>query len=283
ILDADPVRLVQIVENLLSNAIKYTVRGAGGIELHTARQDGQAVLRVRDAGIGIAPEMLSHVWELFMQVDPTYERSQSGLGIGLALVRSLVDLHGGSVEVASPGLGEGSEFTVRLPLADASDVASVASVTDTADLAYPGASTSAEVAGDAEPAGPPPPATPRAHRVLVLDDNLDQAGSLSLLLTLWGHDVRTTHDGPAALAEAAAFRPEVVILDIGLPGMDGHEVARRLRRDPALGETVLIALSGYGTDEDRRQSQEAGIDTHLVKPVEPGALRVLLSELRPRG
>jgi two-component system, chemotaxis family, CheB/CheR fusion protein len=288
VLDADPVRLVQIVENLLSNAVKYTVQGAGGIELRTARQDGQAVLRVRDAGIGIAPEMLAHVWELFMQVDPTYERSQSGLGIGLALVRSLAELHGGSVEVTSAGLGEGSEFTVRLPLADVSGVASVAPVApaaDTADLADPAESTSAGagVPGDPELVGLSFPATPRAHRILVLDDNLDQAGSLSLLLTLWGHDVRTTHDGPAALAEAAAFRPEVVILDIGLPGMDGHEVARRLRRDPAFRETVLIALSGYGTDEDRRQSQEAGIDTHLVKPVEPGALRALLSELGPRG
>ncbi len=272
ILDADPVRLVQIVENLLSNAIKYSPLGGGGIELHTVRQDGEAVLRVRDAGIGIAPEMLPHVWDLFMQVDPTYDRAQSGLGIGLALVRSLVELHGGSAEVASAGLGQGSEFTVRLPLATSADIASTA--------------TSTGAPENVEPAGPFLPratATPRAHRILVLDDNADQAGSLTLLLTLWGHDVRTAHDGPSALTEAAAFRPEVVFLDIGLPGMDGHEVARRLRRDPGLGQAFLIALSGYGTDEDRRHSQEAGIDTHIVKPVEPGALRELLAGLGPGG
>ena len=258
ILDADPVRLTQIVENLLSNAIKYSER-EGRIEVITRREEGQAVLSVRDSGIGIVPEVLPRIWDLFTQVDPSLERSQSGLGIGLTVVRSLVQLHGGSAEGRSAGLGTGSEFVVRLPLS-----------VNGAEPESPAAAPRLE----------PPAARSAARRILVVDDNADQAGSLGMLLTLWGYDVRVAHDGPAALQAAAAFRPDIVFLDIGLPGMSGHEVGRRLRQDLGLDQAVLIALSGYSTDEDLERSREAGLDSHLVKPVDPASLKTLLAELR---
>jgi len=258
VLDADPVRLAQIVGNLLTNAIKYSER-EGRIELITGRDGDEAVLWVRDSGIGIALEALPHIWDLFTQVDSSQERSMDGLGIGLTVVRSLVQLHHGSVEGRSAGLGTGSEFIVRLPLSP--------------NRAMPESPA-------AVPRLEPPAVRSAGRRLLVVDDNADQAGSLGMLLSLWGYDVRVAYDGPAALKEAATFQPDVVFLDIGLPGMNGHEVGRRMRRDLRLDQAVLIALSGYGTEEDLERSREAGFDSHLVKPVEPESLKTLLAELR---
>jgi len=257
ILDADPVRLTQILENLLTNAIRYTDPG-GRISLTVSREGDEALFRLSDSGVGIAPEKLHQIWEPFVQADPSIERSRTGLGIGLTLVRKLVRLHGGTVEVHSAGLGHGSEFLLRLPLAG-------------------------DRRGRGAEAKPPPAeaALPSARplRVLVVDDNLDQAESFCLLLEMMGQEVRMAHDGPAALVAAAGFRPELVLLDIGLPGMSGFEVARRLRQAPGPDAPVVIAVSGYGTDEDRRRSQEAGFDAHWVKPVELDVLRQMIAEL----
>jgi signal transduction histidine kinase/CheY-like chemotaxis protein len=250
--DADPVRLAQVVGNLLNNAAKYTPAG-GRIGLTAGREGGGAVLRVWDTGVGIAADMLPHVFDLFAQGDHTLDRAQGGLGIGLTLVRSLVELHGGSVRACSGGPDRGSEFVVRLPLM--------------ADPPGPGATPTDTGRG----AAPPP------RRVLVVDDNVDVAASLARFLELTGHDVRTAHDGPAALDAVRADRPEVVLLDIGLPGMDGYEVARRLRELLATAGVVLVALTGYGQEGDRRRSREAGFDHHLVKPVDPAALQELLA------
>jgi CheY-like chemotaxis protein len=252
---ADPTRLEQVLTNLLNNAARYTPEG-GRIRLTAATEGGEAVVRVRDTGIGIPPEMLSRIFGLFAQVERPQERAGGGLGIGLSLVKSLTELHGGSVEAHSAGPGQGSEFVVRWPLP-----------TQGAPEGVP-----------APPQGPA--ATERAIRVLLVDDNVDAAESLAMLLRLWGHEVAVAHDGPAALRAAAAQRPQVALLDIGLPGMDGHEVARRLRSQPGLGPVVLVALTGWGQDEDRRRSQEAGFDHHLTKPVELSALRELLTQVQ---
>ncbi|MGN6547095.1 MAG: PAS domain S-box protein [Aureliella sp.] len=256
LLDADPVRLAQVIGNLLTNSAKYTEPG-GSIWLSASREADQAVLRVRDTGIGIAPEMLSHVFELFVQADHASTKAQGGLGIGLTLVKSLVEMHGGRVTVSSPGLGKGSEFVVRLPL--------------TAKHREPrgGESATEQVA----------PAASGRHRLLVVDDNQDAAISLSILLRMQGHDVRVAHDGPSALKIAKEFRPDLIFLDIGMPGMDGHEVAYRVRTTPGLERTVLAALTGWGQEEDRRRTAEAGFDYHLVKPPEPQALQRLLASL----
>jgi CheY-like chemotaxis protein len=209
-------------------------------------------LRVRDTGIGIAPEVLPRVFDLFAQGDAGGGRAEGGLGLGLALVKSLVELHGGAVQAHSPGRGRGSEFVVRLPL----------------------------LAEAPAPAGGTDPTRPRAGcnpcRVLVVDDSRDAADSLALLLRVSGHETRTAYDGPSALREAGAFRPDVVLCDIGLPGMNGLDLARRLRALPGLAGARLAALTGFGTEEDRRQSQAASFDYHLVKPVELDALRELL-------
>jgi CheY-like chemotaxis protein len=242
--------LAQVVSNLLNNAAKYSDE-QGRIWLSVEAADGEAVVRVRDTGCGIAPEVLPHVFDLFTQADRTLDRSQGGLGIGLTLVKALAELHGGSAAAASAGLGSGSEFSVRLPLAPAASAARPASDRDRERKA----------------------ATPR--RVLVVDDNVDAALSLSRLLQAAGHEVEAVHDGLAALASAPKWRPEVILLDIGLPGIDGYEVARRLRSQPETRGAVLVALTGYGQDEDRRRSQEAGFDHHLVKPVERGSLQRL--------
>jgi signal transduction histidine kinase/DNA-binding response OmpR family regulator len=246
----DAARLAQVIANLLNNAAKYTEPG-GRIELAVGRDGDCAVVRVRDTGVGLPPETLSSVFDLFTQVDRSLDRAQGGLGIGLTLVRRLVELHGGRVEAHSAGAGQGSEFIVTLPcLTDAP-----------------------------QPAAEPPPARVEAggpRRVLVVDDNVDGAESLATLLKLLGHEVHVAHDGPAALRATADVRPEVVFLDIGLPGMDGYEVARRLRR-PGRNEALLVALTGYGQDEDRRRSREAGFDHHLVKPVDPAVLEELLA------
>ena len=255
-LDADSSRLAQVIGNLLNNAVKYTDEG-GRIWLEVRREGGLAVVRVRDTGVGISAEMLPRVFDLFTQIDPTLDRSQGGLGVGLTLVRSLVELHGGTVHAASPGHGRGSEFVVRLP-------------------ALPPAAR--PDAGAPAAAGTAPPPSP-SRRILIVDDNADAADSLAMLLGLSGHQVRTAYSGPAAIDAVEAFRPEVVLLDIGLPGMDGHEVARRLRRSPTASGVTLVALTGYGQDDDRRKTRDAGFDHHLVKPVDPDDLAGLLSQI----
>jgi PAS domain S-box-containing protein len=257
ILEADPVRLAQVLANLLNNAAKYTDED-GQIWL-TARRDGTSVVvSVRDNGMGIPAEMLQKVFDLFTQVDRDYSRSQGGLGIGLTLVRSLVGQHGGSIEVKSDGPGQGSEFVVRLPLA-------------------------AERPGpDDGGRGSDPLSAVAARRILVVDDNRDAADSLGMLLRFLGADVLTVHDGPAALEALRTYQPSVVLLDIGMPGMDGYEVARWARQQPEGRDAILIALTGWGQEEDQRRSHEAGIDHHLVKPVDLVALQALLASLAPR-
>jgi signal transduction histidine kinase len=253
--DADPARLAQVIGNILNNAGKYMDEG-GRAWLETRREGDEAVIAVRDAGVGISAEMLPRVFDLFTQADGTLDRSQGGLGVGLTLVRRLVEMHGGTVHAASPGPGRGSEFVVRLP-------------------ALPATAGPAR----ARPADPePPPPSPRPRRILVVDDNVDSADSLATLLELSGHQVRTAYGGAAALEAAESHRPEVVLLDIGLPGMDGYEVARRLRGGTTSAGVTLVALTGYGQDTDRRRTQEAGFDHHLVKPVNPDELARLLAK-----
>jgi PAS domain S-box-containing protein len=257
-LDGDPTRLAQVVGNLLNNAAKYTPDG-GRITLSAAVAGREAVLRVADTGVGIPPGMLPKIFEMFTQVDSALDRAGGGLGIGLSLVRMLVAKHGGTIEAHSEGEGRGSTFTVRLPLAD-------------------------PPAPRAEPEAPAPPAAAiappaperRPLRVLVVDDNEDAAVSLARLLRLFGHATRVAGDGPQALEAAREFRPDVGLLDIGLPGMDGYELARRFRAEPDLAATRLVALTGWGTDEDRRRAREAGFDGHLVKPVAPDDIRAVL-------
>jgi signal transduction histidine kinase/ActR/RegA family two-component response regulator len=254
-LEADPARLEQVVANLLNNAAKYTMPG-GQILVQAGREGGDAVVRVRDNGIGVPPDVLGRVFEPFVQSDGSLARSEGGLGIGLTLVRSLVEMHGGRVEARSPGLGQGSEFVVRLPVRVG--------------------------APSAEPSLPreTSPFTPaRPVRVLVVEDNVDAADSLATLLRLWGHEVEVVHDGLEALEVARAYQPEVVLLDIGLPGLDGYQVAERLRGEVGLRNALLVAMTGYGQPEDRQRSHEAGIDHHFVKPVEPYVLRNLLTEI----
>jgi PAS domain S-box-containing protein len=254
-LDADPTRLQQVVGNLLSNAAKYT--DPGGTVLLTARREGtELVLRVRDTGIGMAPEVLPHIFDLFVQAERRLDRSHGGLGIGLTLVRRLVEMHGGRVTAHSDGPGKGSEFVVRLPT-----------------LSEEQKEALLRRQGEDRPAVPP--TAPR--RILVVDDNVDAADSLAVLLRLEGHEVRVAHDGPAALAAAQAEPPDVVILDLGMPGMDGFEVARRLRALPGLRDVLLVAVTGWAQEEDRRRCFEAGFDGHMPKPVEPVALRQFLA------
>lgn len=255
VLDADAVRLAQVFANLLANAAKYTER-AGRVRLTGRREGGQVVVRVADTGVGIIPEVLPRVFDPFFQAERTHKHPQGGLGVGLTLVKRLVELHGGSVEAYSEGAGRGSEFVVRLPVAGRSGEAPV-------------------LLNGAGPGG-----TPRL-RVLVVDDNVDAADSLAMVLHAWGHDVRTAHDGPSALDLAARFPADAVLLDIGMPGMTGHDVARRLRERPEYRTALVAAMTGFGADDDRRRSREAGMDRHLVKPVEPDALLRLLAEVRP--
>ena len=254
---ADGARLEQVVANLLNNAAKFTEPG-GRIEL-TMRLDGAfVVLKVSDNGIGIPAELLPDIFLMFKQAERTLDRSQGGLGIGLCLVQRLVELHGGSV-MAQSIVGKGSEFTVRLPSADAPA------------LALP---PLPELIAHTTP--------PRqGHRVLVVDDNLDAAESLAMLLTFNGHEVRVANDGPSALALAVEFKPDAVALDIGLPGFDGYETARQIRRHVALRRTVLIAVSGYGQELDHLRSREAGFDHHLLKPANLDELENLLKKPRP--
>jgi len=254
---ADPVRLTQVFGNLINNSCKYTPPG-GTIDVTMARAGDEATVSVRDTGIGIPPDKLESIFEMFTQVDPSLERSQGGLGIGLTLVKRLVHMHGGSVVAKSGGAARGSEFVVRLPVA--------ATVQEGATAVAP----------------PRPSAAARKHHVLIVDDNRDAASSLALLLELDGHRTIVAHDGPAALEAAEAHRPDVVLLDIGLPGMSGYEVGRRIRHQPWGRTLTIIALTGWGQAEDRRRSHEAGFDAHLVKPVDPPTLISLLDEPRAK-
>jgi PAS domain S-box-containing protein len=259
-LDADPTRCVQIVGNLLHNAAKFTGPG-GEITLTVTREDGEAVIRVRDNGAGIPSKLIGHIFDLFTQEDRSLARSTGGLGIGLALVRRLTEMHGGRVEAASPGTGQGSEFTVRLPVANRTPEAR-----DCSELNF-GESGSWECATGASRTG---------HLVVIVDDNADYADSLGNLLEMAGYETKVFYDGGAALQFVRQHRPDIVLLDIGMPGMDGYEVARRLRAETGFENLCLIAISGYGADEDRRRSREAGFDHHLVKPVDMDVLRGLL-------
>jgi CheY-like chemotaxis protein len=244
---------------LLNNAAKYTDEG-GHIWLEAAEEGDEAVIRVRDNGMGIPADLLPHVFAPFTQADRSLDRSHGGLGIGLTLVRHLVGMHGGRVEARSEGPGRGSEFIARLP------------------ALAPGSSARAKEAA-VERARP----VSGALKILVVEDNADSAESMALLLRLNGHEVRIAHDGPSALADARSFEPQVVLCDIGLPGMDGYEVAARLREQQAFKQTPLIALTGYGQEGSRRRAKEAGFDYHLVKPVEPGALDTVLDSLLANG
>jgi signal transduction histidine kinase/ActR/RegA family two-component response regulator len=252
--EADAARLAQVLSNLLNNAAKYTEDG-GLIELIAQRTPKEAVLRVRDNGVGIAPEALPQVFDMFMQVESSTDRSQGGLGIGLTLVRRLVEMHGGKIEARSAGLGKGSEFLVRLP--------ALAEPPPESARKLPEASSASSAKG------------PR--RMLVVDDNVDSAESMALVLRLQGYEVRLAYDGQSALEEAQSFRPEVMFLDLDLPKMDGYEVARRLRLEPAMRYMTLVAMTGFGQEEDRQRTQEAGFQVHLVKPVDFNKVEELLS------
>jgi PAS domain S-box-containing protein len=257
LIEGDATRLAQVFINLMSNAAKYTPEG-GHISVQARSENGQAVVRVRDDGVGMTAELVPRVFEIFVQGDRSLERAEGGLGIGLTLVDRLVALHGGTVSAHSEGPGLGSEFVVRLPMAE------------------PSARPSDKALADAEPA------RARRLRVLVVDDNRDAVESMALLLGLWGHEVTTAGEGTAALDRALSQRPDVVLLDIGLPGIDGYEVARRIRANPATSKTILVAMTGYGQAEDRQRAHEAGFTLHLVKPVEPEALqRALATVARP--
>jgi signal transduction histidine kinase/integral membrane sensor domain MASE1/ActR/RegA family two-component response regulator len=267
-LDADPTRLAQVVSNLLHNAVKFTPEG-GRIELSAALEDGWAVVRIRDSGAGMSPEVLASAFDLFAQGGAPLDRTQGGLGLGLTLVRRLVELHGGTVTAASEGPGRGSELVVRLP--------AVAAAAATAEPARAAASGGAPLAAGAIGGpGPDGGAPAPARRVLVVDDNVDALESLTTLLRIDGHEVRAAADGPGALAEAEHFRPEIVLLDLGLPGLDGYAVASALRELPGCDRALLVAVTGYGQSEDVARSRAAGIDHHLVKPVEPSRIREMV-------
>jgi PAS domain S-box-containing protein len=267
-LEADPVRISQVLVNLLNNAAKHTASG-GEVSLivqraqRPARNGGDSaraedvVVRVRDTGSGIPASLLPHVFEMFTQGPRTTQQGRGGLGVGLALVQNLVAMHGGSVEAHSAGPGEGSEFIVRLPLA----AAPVEEDTPEARLAY------GEVL---------------RKRIIVVDDNDDQVQSLSMLLTMMGHTVRRAGSGPEALEQAMVFQPDVMLIDIGMPGMGGYEVARRLRSRAEMRDVLLVAQTGWGGDVDRQRSREAGFDAHLVKPVTPATLEDLLRSMAAR-
>jgi PAS domain S-box-containing protein len=249
-LEADPAQLEQVLNHLLANAAKFT-RPGGQVRVSAGREGAAAVLRVADDGVGMDADALPRVFNLFMRADRALGRMGGGLGIGLTLVKRLVELHGGTVEAHSAGPGQGSEFVVRLPAPD-----------------------------EAPSEGPWPEGGAEGERpldVLVVDDSKEAAQSLAYVLGRWGYEARVAYDGPGALEQAKARRPDVVLLDIGMPRMDGYEVARRLRAREGGDKVVLVAVTGYGQDEDRRRAREAGFDYHMLKPVDPGDLRELLA------
>jgi PAS domain S-box-containing protein len=253
-LDVDPTRIAQVFANLVNNAAKYTPPG-GRIVVAVEAKQRRVELRVTDNGDGIPPDMVPRVFDMFTQVGRSIDRSHGGLGIGLTLVRRLLDMHGGSVSAESPGVGQGSTFTVTLPLAAANE-------TDVRSVA-------------------PLARGPGGLRVMIVDDNIDAAETLGIVLEISGNQTRVAHTGPDALDAIASFRPHVVLLDIGLPGLNGYEVARRLRANSDLPQPMLIALTGWGSEDDRRQARDAGFDRHLVKPVDSATLAATLADVRP--
>ncbi len=255
---ADPARIEQVLTNLLGNAAKYTDPG-GRIRVGVRCEGREAVIRVLDTGIGIDPVMLPRIFDLFVQAERRMDRAAGGMGIGLTLARKLVQAHGGTIDAFSAGVGMGSEFVVRLPAMEA---------------ASPAPAPWPETA--------PIPVKERLLRILVVDDNADAADGLALILEMSGDQVRVAYDGEAALEVAGQFRPDVVLLDIGMPGLDGCEVARRLRQAPETGEAFLIAMTGWGQPQDKRRSAQAGFHLHLVKPVEPADLERSIDEIRSR-
>jgi CheY-like chemotaxis protein/anti-sigma regulatory factor (Ser/Thr protein kinase) len=252
--EADATRLSQVISNLLNNAAKYT-DPTGHIWLTVAQEGAEALISVRDTGIGISAEMLPRIFDMFMQADRSIDRSLGGLGVGLTVARRLVELHGGSINAASDGVGKGSTFTVRIPLS----------------AAQPEAAENLATRGTEAPAG-----TSRL-RVLVADDNRDAAESLAALLRMVGHEVRVAYDGVEAVGVASEYRPDAVVLDIGMPKMNGFDVAKKLRAEAMGNEITIIAVSGWGQDADKHRSRESGIDHHLVKPLEPSSLLRLLA------
>jgi PAS domain S-box-containing protein len=254
--EGDGVRLEQVLGNLLNNAAKYTEPG-GEIRLSANSNDGNVLIRVQDTGIGIEPLMVSRVFDLFVQAERRTELSAGGVGVGLSLARKLVELHGGRVEAFSAGAGRGAEFIVRLP------------------------TTAPPPAAEEKLVESAVAATAHGLRVLLVDDNVDSADGLGLLLELQGHEIRVAYDGPTALETARQFRPHVALLDIGMPSMDGYELGRRLHATPETKDVLLVAMTGWGQDEDHRKSREAGFAHHLVKPFEPAVLEKLLAGVKP--
>jgi CheY-like chemotaxis protein len=248
---ADPARIEQVVSNLLDNALKYTPAG-GHVRVATGRSRDRAMLSVRDTGKGIRPDVLSRVFDLFVQEPQALDRARGGLGLGLTLVKRLIEMHGGSVAATSAGPGLGSEFCVFLPILEMPDER-----------------------GDGEAADPSP--TRVRRRVLIVEDGADARESLRLLLELAGHEVATAEDGPDGLREIERFRPDVALVDLGLPGIDGYDVARGARNGAHGRHVRLVALTGYGQAADQRRALEAGFDVHLTKPVDPSTLEKLLA------
>lgn len=256
-LHGDRTRLAQAICNLVSNSAKYSSPGSE-IRLIAGRDENQGVIRVSDTGIGIRAEMLSGIFELFTQIDQSLEKSQSGLGVGLYIVKVLVELHGGTVEAQSPGLGEGSEFIVRLPLVEGNALRVPAAAPHSASKA-----------------------ASEKRRVLVVDDNVDAARSQAMMLSLMGHEVFTAHDGLEAVEAAANCTPDLILLDIGMPNLNGYEACKRIRELPGMREVCIAALTGWGQPDDKRRAEEAGFTLHMVKPIELDALDALLSSLGP--
>jgi CheY-like chemotaxis protein len=245
----------QVVANLLRNATKYTETG-GQIQVHAEEDGTQVVIKIRDSGIGIDPEALPHIFDLFVQAQRRVDRSEAGLGLGLALVKKVVELHGGTVEAFSAGVGQGSEFAVCLQRVRQTQVNTESNV----DFESLGAET-------------------LSMRISVADDNVDSADCFPRLLKSAGHELRAAYDGPTALELATSFLPQVVLLDIGIPGLSGYEVAQRLRKTPEMKNAALVAITGRGQPEDQQRSREAGFDHHLLKPVKPETLQQLLSSI----
>jgi CheY-like chemotaxis protein len=249
-IEGDRTRLAQVFANLLHNASKYTEPG-GRITLSVELEGGCVAVRIRDTGVGLDSRSIAAIFDMFVQVDRSLTRVQAGLGVGLSLARRLVALHGGTITAFSEGVGKGSEFVVRLPLAGAKIV-------------------------EEAPAGEGIAADTPGRRILLADDNVDFANSLAALLATRGHEVRVARDGAEALRTAADFSPEFAFLDIGMPKVHGYEVARRLRGDPETSDCVLVALTGWGQEDDRKRAREAGFDRHLVKPVDAGDIESIL-------